>query len=551
MRDEKVVKQSSFQDVDRRTFLRQSALAIAGAALTDVVASPAACAQDVQGPFSQLEEATIAELQAEMAAGRLTSHRLVEMYIQRIDAIDKRGPAINTILEINPDALKIADELDQERKKKGPRGPLHGIPILLKDNIATADRMQTTAGSLALLGSRVPRDAFIASGLRRAGAVILGKTNLSEWADYRASFNYRGWSGRGGQGRNPYVLDRSPEGSSSGSTSAVAANLCSVAIGTETDGSILSPSHMNCVVGIKPTVGLTSRAGVIPSAHSQDTVGPFGRTVADAATVLGALTGVDPRDPATSASAGKFYTDYRRFLDPHGLRGARVGIPRKVYFGYSSYSDAIANAAIKRMRELGAIIIDPADIPTAQQMDSSDSETTVLLFEFKHDVNKYLSELTHTSMRTLADLIAFNNAHAKQEMLYFGQDLFLQAQDTTSLNDPVYLNALEEDHRLSRQQGIDAVMNKYHLDALVMPTDGPASPIDLINGGSSTGGSSQPAALAGYPAINVPAGFVYNLPIGITFMGRAFSEPTLIKLAYAFEQGTKVRCPPRYLPSTP
>ncbi len=551
MSDEEIVKQSWFQDVDRRTFLRQSALAIAGAVLTDVVASPAASAQDVQGPFFQLEEATIAELQAEMAAGRLTSRRLVEMYIQRIDAIDKRGPAINTILEINPDALKIADELDQERKKKGPRGPLHGIPILLKDNIATADRMQTTAGSLALLGSRVPRDAFIASGLRRAGAVILGKTNLSEWADYRASFDYSGWSGRGGQGRNPYVLDRSPGGSSSGPASAVAANLCAVAIGTETDGSILSPSHMNCVVGIKPTVGLTSRAGVIPSAHSQDTVGPFGRTVADAATVLGALTGVDPRDPATSASAGKFYTDYRRFLDPHGLRGARVGIPRKVYFGYSHYSDAIANAAIQRMHELGAIIIDPADIPTAQQMDSSDSETTVLLFEFKHDVNKYLSELTHTSMRTLADLIAFNNAHAKQEMLYFGQDLFLQAQATTSLNDPDYLKALEEDHRLSRQEGIDAVMNKYHLDALVMPTDGPASPIDLINGGKSLGGSSQPAALAGYPAINVPAGFVYNLPLGITFMGRAFSEPTLIKLAYAFEQGTKVRRPPRYLPSTP
>ncbi|MFL5693263.1 MAG: amidase [Ktedonobacteraceae bacterium] len=551
MSDEKVVKQSSFQDVDRRTFLRQSALAIAGAALTDVVASPAACAQDVQGPFSQLEEATIAELQAEMAAGRLTSRRLVEMYIQRIDAIDKRGPAINTILEINPDALKIADELDQERKKKGPRGPLHGIPILLKDNIATADCMQTTAGSLALLGSRVPRDAFIASGLRRAGAVILGKTNLSEWADYRSSFSAMGWSGRGGQGRNPYVLDRSPAGSSSGSASAVAANLCAVAIGTETDGSILEPAHMNCVVGIKPTVGLTSRAGVIPSAHSQDTVGPFGRTVADAATALGALTGVDPRDPATSASAGKFYTDYRRFLDPHGLRGARVGIPREVYFGSSPYSDAIANAAIKRMRELGAIIIDPADIPTAQQMDSSDSETTVVLFELKHDVNKYLSELTHTSMRTLADLIAFNNAHAKQEMPYFGQELFLQAQDTTSLNDPVYLKALEEDHRLSRQEGIDAVMNKYQLDALVMPTASPAWPIDLINGDNSLGGSSQPAALAGYPAINVPAGFVYNLPIGITFMGRAFSEPTLIKLAYAFEQGTKGRRPPRYLLSTP
>jgi len=551
MSDEEVVKQSWFQNVDRRTFLRQSALAIAGAALTDVVASPAASAQDVQGPFFQLEEATIAELQAEIAAGRLTSRWLVEMYIQRIDAIDKRGPAINTILEINPDALKIADELDQERKKKGPRGPLHGIPILLKDNIATADRMQTTAGSLALLGSRVPRDAFIASGLRRAGAVILGKANMSEWADYRASFDYSGWSGRGGQGRNPYVLDRSPGGSSSGPASAAVANLCAGAIGTETDGSILSPSHMNCVVGIKPTVGLTSRAGVIPSAHSQDTVGPFGRTVADAATVLGALTGVDPRDPATSASAGKFYTDYRRFLDPHGLRGARIGIPRQVYFGNSPHSDAIANAAIKRMRELGAIIIDPADIPTAQQMNSSDSETTVLLFELKHDVNKYLSELTHTSMRTLADLIAFNNAHAKQEMPYFGQHLFLKAQATTSLNDPIYLKALEEDYRLSRQEGIDAVMNKYHLDALVTPTDSPASPIDLINEGNSRGGSSQPAALAGYPAINVPAGFVYNLPIGITFMGRAFSEPTLIKLAYAFEQGTKVRRPPRYLPNTP
>jgi amidase len=472
------------------------------------------------------------------------------MYIERIQEIDREGPRLRSVLQINPDALEIARQLDEERKTKGPRGPLHGIPVLLKDNIATADRMETTAGSLALLGSKVPRDAFVAHQLRKAGVVFLGKASLSEWANFRSTASSSGWSGRGGQGLNPYVLDRTPCGSSSGSAAAVAANLVAVSVGTETDGSILCPSSSNSVVGIKPTVGLTSRSGVIPIAHSQDTIGPFGRTVADAATLLGAMTGIDPLDPATQASAGKFFTDYRQFLDPNGLRGARIGVARQVYFGYSSKTDAIANAAIERMRELGAVIIDPADIPTAQQIVSS-PELTVLLFEFKADLNKYLSELISSPVRTLADIIAFNNAHASQELKYFGQELFLLAEATTGLNDPTYLAALAEDQRLSRQEGIDAVVNKFNLDALVMPTSSPPWRIDLIDGDHGLGGSSQPAALAGYPAINVPAGFSFELPVGMTFMGRAFSEPTLIKLAYAFEQGTKARHKPKYLPTTP
>jgi len=496
-----------------------------------------------------LEEATIVELQAAMTAGQLTARDLTQMYLERIQQIDQRGPKLNAIVEINPDALEIADALDHERKTKGPRGPLHGIPLLLKENIATADRMQTTAGSLALLGSRPARDAFVAQKLRDAGVIILGKTNLSEWANFRSTSSSSGWSGRGGQTHNPYVLDRTPCGSSSGSAAAVSANLVAAALGTETDGSIVCPSSTNGVVGIKPTVGLTSRAGVVPIAHSQDTVGPITRTVADAAAVLGALVGVDPRDPATAASAGKFHNDYTQFLDPHGLRGARIGIARQVYFGYSAKTDAIANAAIEQLRSLGAIIVDPADIPTAQQMSTSTSETTVLLFEFKADLNKYLSELASTPVHTLADIIAFNNAHADKELKFFGQELFLQAQATTSLNDPTYLAALAENHLLSRQEGIDAVMNKFNLDALVMPTGSPGWSIDLVDGDHFLGSSSQPAALAGYPAINVPAGFSLGLPVGITFMGRAFSEPTLIKLAYAFEQGTKVRRSPQFLPT--
>lgn len=504
-----------------------------------------------QVPFTELEEKTIGEIQETMTAGTLTARALVEMYQERIQALDQRGPKLHSVLEINPDALAIAEALDAERQKQGPRGPLHGIPILLKDNIATADRMQTTAGSLALLGSQPPRDAFVANKLREAGAIILGKANLSEWANFRSSTSSSGWSARGGQTLNPYVLDRSPCGSSSGSATAVAANLAAASLGTETDGSILCPAGVNGVVGIKPTVGLTSRAGVIPIAHSQDTVGPFGRCVADAAILLGAITGVDERDPATQDSAGKFATNYTKFLDRDGLQGARLGIARQVYFGYHPKIDAAANAAIEQMRALGAIIIDPADIPTARRMAESRSEKTVLLYELKADLNAYLAELLSSPVRTLAELIAFNEAHAGEEMPYFGQEYFLQAQEKGPLSDPAYLAALEENQRLARQEGIDAVMEEHQLDALVMPTVSLPCRIDLVIGDHFAGACSKPAALAGYPAISVPAGFIFGMPIGMTFMGRAYSEGLLIKLAYAFEQGTKARLAPTYLATTP
>jgi amidase len=422
---------------------------------------------------------------------------------------------------------------------------LHGIPVLIKDNIDTADRMMTTAGSLALVGSKPARDAFVAQRLREAGAVILGKTNLSEWANFRSSRATSGWSGRGGQTRNPYALDRNPCGSSSGSGAAVAANFCAAAVGTETDGSIVCPSSTNSLVGIKPTLGLVSRAGIIPISHSQDTAGPMARTVADAAIILGALAGVDARDAVTNESRGKASADYTKFLDPNGLRGARIGIARK-FFGFNEAVDALMNASIEAMKRLGAIIVDPADIPTTGKFD--DSEFEVLLYEFKADLNAYLASLGRNApVHSLKEVIEFNERHRDKEMPYFGQDIFIRAEAKGALTSKEYLAALAKNHRLSRTEGIDAVMNKYKLDAMIAPTGSPAWPTDLLNGDHTTGGFSSPAAVAGYPHITVPAGFIAGLPVGLSFFGRAYSEPVLIKLAYAYEQATKLRRPPQFL----
>jgi amidase len=503
-----------------------------------------------QAPFPELEELTIADLRAALDTGRITCRRLVEGYLARIEALDRGGPAINAIMETNPDALAIAGGLDRELAAGRSRGPLHGIPILLKDNIDTADRMLTTAGSLALVDSRPRRDATVAARLREAGAILLGKTTLSEWANFRSTGSASGWSGRGGQCRNPYALDRSPCGSSSGSAAAVAANLAAASLGTETDGSIVCPSAHCSVVGIKPTVGLTSRAGVIPIAHSQDTVGPHGRTVADAAALLGPLTGVDPRDPATEASAGHAETDYTRFLDPEGLRGARIGVARDRYFGYSLEADAIVEAAIETMRRQGAEIVDPADIPTAEALTEEPGEFEVLLYEFKADLDAYLAERGDPRAGSLADLIRFNAEHATEEMPFFGQEIFVEAQKRGSLTDRLYLDTLAKNRRLSREEGIDAVLERHRLDALVAPTGSPPWTIDVVNGDHFLGASSGPAAMAGYPIVSVPAGYTYGLPVGISFVGTAWSEPTLIRLAYAFEQASRVREAPRYLQST-
>jgi amidase len=541
--------------LSRRGFLRYTttagALAAGSPALGALAGGDAAMAAEgastatARVPSFKWEEATIAELQAAMQAGTLTSRRLVDAYIQRIRQIDLEGVQLDSVIEINPDARTTADELDRERRHGGPRGPLHGIPILVKDNFATDDRMETTAGSLALVGSRVPRDAFVVKGLREAGAVILGKANLSEWANFRSTQSSSGWSGRAGQCLNPYVLDHNPCGSSSGSGAAVAANLAAATLGTETDGSIVCPSSTNGVVGIKPTLGLTSRSGVVPIAHSQDVTGPICRTVADAATVLGAMTGVDPRDPATADSKGHFFNDYRHFLDPGGLRGARIGVYREGVFGISPEGDAVAESAISELSRLGATIVDPADIPNVN--DVFGPEFTVLLFEFKADIAGYLSELTNTSMRTLADLISFNDAHADQEMRWFGQEIFLLAEQSGGLDDPQYRQALQTSKQLM-QDGINGVMDRFDLDAIVSLTGSPSWTTDLVNGDHFLTASSTPAAVAGFPNLTVPAGFVFDeLPVGINFIGRQWDEPTLIKLAFAFEQGTRARHAPRFL----
>ena len=537
----------------RREFLRAGAvgsvvtLSNPVTLLSSVTGSSPAPAPKAPDSF-ELDEATIADLQAGMKSGKFSAHSLTKKYLERIDDIDKKGPAINSVIEINPDALSIAEALDHERKEKGPRGPLHGIPILIKDNIDTADRMMTTAGSLALLNSTPSQDSFVAKRLREAGAVIIGKTNLSEWANFRSNHSSSGWSGRGGQTRNPYVLDRNPCGSSSGSGAAAAANLCAATIGTETDGSVVCPSSANSLVGIKPTLGLISRAGIIPIAHSQDTAGPMTRTVADAAILLGALTGVDPRDSATRSSQGKSQVDYTKFLDKDGLRGARLGIARS-YFGFNDEVDKRMDNLIGEIKKLGAVVIDPADIPTKGKFDESEFE--VLLYEFKADLNAYLTALgPKAPVRSLKQIIDFNEKNRDKEMPYFGQDLFIKAQAKAPLTDKKYLQALRQNHLLTRSQGIDFVLKKHRLDALIAPTGGPAWPTDWINGDHFTGGYSSASAVAGYPHITVPAGYVFDLPFGISFFGTAWSEPQLIKFAYAFEQATKVRRSPRFLPTT-
>ena len=531
----------------RRLFLQRSALAGVSAAMLPALARARELTDSPTPqikPFD-LDEVTIADLQSGMASGRFTARSIAEKYLARIEEIDKHGPTINSVIEINPDALDIAEALDKERKDQHLRGLMHGIPVLIKDNIDTADRMQTTAGSLALLGSKPARDSFIAQKLRESGAVILGKTNLSEWANIRSSHSSSGWSARGGQTLNPYVVDRNPCGSSSGSGAATAANLCAVAVGSETDGSVVCPASANGLVGIKPTLGLISRAGIIPIAHSQDTAGPMARTVRDAAILLGALAGVDPHDSVTSTSKDKAAPDYTKFLDPHGLRGTRIGVARK-YFGANDAQDQLMNNLIDAMKRQGAEIIDPADLPTHGKFDKT--ELVVLLYELKADLNVYLANRPGAPA-SLKDTIEFNESNRDKEMPYFGQDLFIKAEAKGPLSEKEYTDALEANHRLSRQEGIDAVMDQFHLDAIMAPTAGPAWLTDLADGDHDLGGSSNAAAVAGYPDITVPAGFVFGLPVGISFFGRAWSEPTLLKIAYSFEQTIQARRPPRFMPT--
>jgi amidase len=546
----------------RREVLKLGALAAVGASVSALGGTHAAAAASAR---NDLNEATIVQLQAMMSSGRLSAVELLDFYIDRMQKLDQSGPRVNSIIELNPDARAIATGLDQERRKTGSRGPLHGIPILLKDNIDTHDRLQTAAGSLALVGTPALRDSTVAARLRQAGAVILGKANLSEWANFRGNASTSGWSGRGGLCNNPYALDRNPSGSSSGSAAAVSANFTAVALGTETDGSIVGPATSCGVVGIKPTVGLVSRAGVIPISHTQDTVGPHSRTVADAAAVLSAIvsSGFDGRDQATGGvplgwkgrSRPTIPTDYTRFLDPNGLRGARIGVARQ-YRGFNLKMDAVFDNALAAMANSGAILVE-VDFPHFDEIASFAAEITVLFYDFHKDLDLYLGTRTGVPVghKSIADVVAFNTAHADQELKFFGQELMVAARDT-DINDAAtiaaYKQALDDDRLFGATEGIDALLSSNNLQAIVAPNDGPAWTTDLLNGDHFTAASSpSPAAMVGYPLVTVPAGMSFGLPIGILFMGTAFSEPTLIKLAYAFEQATMARRVPTFLPTLP
>lgn len=534
----------------RRSFLQSSA--IGAAALTTLPLS--SCANDTKkaGPLSaeddlfELNEITVDELQKGMESGAYTSEKIVQMYLDRIEAIDKNGPALNSVLEINPDALEIARELDRERSEGKLRGPLHGIPVMIKDNIDTGDKMMTTAGALAMVGHIAVKDSPVAAQLRKAGAVILAKTNLSEWANFRSTRSSSGWSSRGGQVRNPYILDHSPCGSSSGSGAAVSANLCALAIGTETNGSITCPSNANGVVGIKPTVGLISRTGIIPISITQDTAGPMCRTVKDAAILLGALTAEDADDAATSGSREKILSDYVQFLDDDGLKGARIGVGRG-YMGFHEAVDPVLEEAYRVLEERGAILVDLDE--TIGRL-RGDAGYNVLLYEFKDGLNKYLATTANDfPVKTLEDIIRFNKEHEAEAMPYFKQEILEEAQAKGDLTAEEYRSALSDLIKAYREDGIDKVMDENQLDAIVAPTRGLSWTIDLVNGDHGVGGSSTAAARAGYPNITVPAGFAFDLPLGISFFGRAYSEPKLLKYAYAFEQATMHRKRPGFKPS--
>ena len=538
--------------MDRRQFVGTTVaggagLVLGGGCASDATEQPLRLASSQVRPF-ELDEVDVAELQRSLASGERTSRSITELYLGRIEALNLQGPELRAIIETNPDALAIADDLDAERAAGNVRGPLHGIPVAVKDNIDTHDRMTTTAGSLALEGSIPEQDSFVAQKLREAGAVIIAKANLSEWANFRGNPSTSGWSARGGQCRNPYALNRNPCGSSAGSGVAASSNLAALTIGTETNGSIICPSSINGIVGIKPTVGLWSRSGIIPISHSQDTAGPMCRTVRDAAILLGAVTGTDSRDVATSASQGNSYADYTQFLNAAGLQGARIGVARN-FTGFGSKVVALFEAALDAMLGEGAIVVDPANLNVAE---SNRALSRLLMeYEFKANLNAYLTSLgSGARVRSLADVIAFNEQNADREMPYFGQERMHASEERGPLTDPEYLNATRVVQQATREDGIDRLMGEHRLDAIVAPTTGLAWPTDHIRGDpwAGIGYSWSQAAVAGYPDITVPMGFVSGLPVGVSFFGGAWSEPTLIRIAYAYEQATNHRSPPTFAP---